>query len=209
MFSSIAKKFVMALSGTFLSLFIVVHAIGNSTVFFGKDVFLSYAKHLHSLGALIPVFEVVLLTIFIVHILLAVLTYFENLNARPERYLVSKTSGGRTLGSRTMPYTGLVLLVFIFIHLKGFHFIDRTVLISDIVRNNLRMPTLALFYILALVALTLHISHGFWSIFQTLGLNHPKYNALIQQGALSIILIIGTLFILIPVTVLLCDQFLK
>jgi succinate dehydrogenase / fumarate reductase cytochrome b subunit len=201
MLTSIIKKTVMALTGVFLSLFIVVHVFGNSTILFGKDAFLSYAAKLHSLGVFISLFEVMLLSMFVIHVLLALQTYCENLYARPERYCVKKTSGGRTPGSRTMPYTGLFILIFLVFHLNDFHFRDETVLISDIVGHTLQRPMKVIFYVCALVALTLHISHGFWSIFQTLGLNHPKYNRFIRKTTILVSLVIGVLFISIPLAV--------
>ncbi|GAH14547.1 unnamed protein product, partial [marine sediment metagenome] len=107
-----------------------------------------------------------LLTLFLIHILTGVILYFENLGARPSRYSVDTSEGGRSWGSRTMPYTGAIILVFIIVHLMNFHFTDKSVLIADLVRELLSRPGLAFFYIFSLVALALHLSHGFWSLFQ-------------------------------------------
>jgi succinate dehydrogenase / fumarate reductase cytochrome b subunit len=209
MFSSITKKTVMALSGAALSAFIIVHTIGNATSFFGKEAFLSYAEHLHSLGVLIYLFEISILTIFLLHLFFGVTLFLENLRARPNSYHVKKNDGGRTLGSRSMPYTGVVVFIFVLIHLKGFHFAEQSIPITEILRQNLQNPAMAFFYIIALLALTLHVSHGFWSLFQSLGINHPKYNVFIQRSALTLSIITGTVFILIPLSVQLCDSFLQ
>ena len=207
--SSVGKKILMAFTGIMLSLFLIAHAIGNSTSFLGLDAFNSYAEHLHSLGCLINIFELGLLIIFLAHISIAVILYFQNLQARNTRYQVQKSSGGRTLGSRTMPYTGLIILVFIIVHLGDFHFIEKTTTIGELVKETLNQPIVSLFYIVAMAALILHISHGLWSLFQTLGINHPKYDCTIRTGGLSVTFILGAIFILIPILALVWTGFLS
>ena len=200
--SSVGKKSIMAASGLLLTLFICTHLLGNSISFLGREAFNSYAERLHSLGVLIYLFELGLLTLFLIHILTGVILYFENLCARPSRYSVDTSEGGRSWGSRTMPYTGVIILVFIIVHLMNFHFTDKSVLIADLVRELLSIPGLAFFYIFSLVALALHLSHGFWSLFQSIGFNHEKYNPLLLKGALVFSILMGTVFILIPVLTL-------
>ena len=205
--SSVGKKLLMAFTGILLSLFLIVHAIGNSTTFIGLDAFNSYAEHLHSLGCLISLFELGLLTIFLVHVSVAFILYFQNLQARSTRYQVQKSSGGRTPGSRTMPYTGLIILFFIIVHLGNFHFIEKTTTIGVLVKETLNQPITGFFYIFAMAALILHISHGFWSLFQTLGVNHPKYNSTIRTGGYGVTVIIGAIFVLIPLLALVWSGF--
>jgi len=206
--SSVGKKSIMAASGLLLTIFILTHLLGNSISFLGREAFNSYAERLHSLGVLIYVFELGLLTLFLIHILTGVILYFENLGARPSRYSVDTSEGGRSLGSRTMPYTGVIILVFIIVHLMNFHFTDKSVPIADLVRELLSRPGLAFFYIFSLVALALHLSHGFWSLFQSIGFNHEKYNQLLLKGALVFSILVGTVFILIPVLTLVSRSFL-
>ena len=206
--SSIGKKSIMAASGLLLTLFICTHLLGNSISFLGREAFNSYAERLHSLGALISLFELGLLTLFLIHILTGVILYFENLGARPSRYSVDTSEGGRSLGSRTMPYTGVIILVFIIVHLMNFHFTDKSVPVADLVRNLLSRPGLAFFYIFSLVALALHLSHGFWSLFQSIGFNHEKYNRFLLKGALAFSILVGFVFILIPVLALVSRSFL-
>ena len=198
----------MAASGLLLSLFILTHLLGNSVSFLGREAFNSYAERLHSLGVLIYIFELGLLTLFLIHILTGVILYFENLSARPSRYSVDTSEGGRSLGSRTMPYTGIIILVFIIVHLLNFHFTDKSVPIADLVRELLSRPGLAFFYIFSLVALALHLSHGFWSLFQSMGFNHQKYNQLLLKGALVFSILVGAVFILIPLLTLVSRSFL-
>jgi succinate dehydrogenase / fumarate reductase cytochrome b subunit len=207
--SSIGKKFFMAVTGVLLGFFLIVHAIGNSTTLISKEVFNSYAEHLHSLGYLIPVFEIGLLIIFLTHVTFAFILFFENFQARDSRYQMQKSSGGRTLGSRTMPYTGVIILIFIAIHLNNFHFIEKTTTIGELVKSTLSQPVTGLFYIAAMVALILHLSHGFWSLFQTLGINHPRYNCSIRKGGLVLTIILGAIFVLIPLLALIWKGFLS
>jgi succinate dehydrogenase / fumarate reductase cytochrome b subunit len=206
--SSVGKKSIMAASGLLLTLFICTHLLGNSISFLGREAFNSYAERLHSLGILIYLFELGLLTLFLIHILTGVILYFENLGARPSRYSVDTSEGGRSWGSRTMPYTGVIILVFIIVHLMNFHFTDKSVLIADLVRELLSKPGLAFFYIFSLVALALHLSHGFWSLFQSIGFNHEKYNQLLLKGALAFSILVGIVFTLIPVLALVSRSFL-
>jgi succinate dehydrogenase / fumarate reductase cytochrome b subunit len=107
-----------------------------------------------------------------------------------------------------MPYTGVIILVFIIVHLMNFHFTDKSVLIADLVRELLSKPGLAFFYIFSLVALALHLSHGFWSLFQSIGFNHEKYNQLLLKGALAFSILVGIVFTLIPVLALVSRSFL-
>jgi succinate dehydrogenase / fumarate reductase, cytochrome b subunit len=206
--SSIGKKMLMAASGSFLGLFIIVHLIGNSTSFLGRKVFLSYAHHLHSLGFLIPIFELTMLTVFSFHIVLALLLLLENRKARPQQYAVVNSRGGRSLGSKTMIYTGAIILVFVVVHLLNFHFISRELPIADVVRNTLRQPGYAIFYIIGVIALGLHISHGFWSLFQSFGVEHPKYTSSLDRKAVISGLVVGLVFALIPILALLVPGFL-
>jgi len=204
--SSIGKKIVMAASGAMLVLFLLAHLTGNSTLFFGRDSFNAYADNLHSLGFLLHLFEAGLLVVFLVHISFGLLLFVENLRARPIRYARTKRNGGRTWGSRTMPYTGLIVLVFLSVHINNFQAIDG-VSPSSAVHEILRQPGYAIFYGFAILALALHISHGCWSMFQTLGLNHIIYDRLLRTGALAFSIAVGTIFLLIPVLALFLDGF--
>ncbi|MDF1577126.1 MAG: succinate dehydrogenase cytochrome b subunit [Desulfurivibrionaceae bacterium] len=206
--SSIGRKSVMAGSGLLLAIFLFAHLAGNAMAFFGRATFDAYAARLHATGPLIPVFETALALVVLIHIYFGLGLFFENLAARPSRYEVVANSGGQTFASMTMPYTGLLILVFIFHHLAGFYLADSST-VSDLVRQNLSRPVTAAYYIFSLLALTLHTSHGFWSMTQTLGLSHPKYDLLIERLALAASIVIGTVFILIPVLVLFRPGFLS
>ncbi|MFW8602345.1 succinate dehydrogenase [Desulfobacterota bacterium M19] len=205
--SSIGRKTLMAVSGAFLGFFLFLHLLGNSAAFWGAKAFISYAIGLHSLPVLVLLFEIVLLSFFSIHIVLALISYYENLRARPERYSCRKNAGGRTWGSRTMPYTGLLILLFILFHLLSFWGI-KPMGIAAQVRHNLSRPLTAFYYLISLTALALHVSHGFWSLWQSLGLG-LRHTDLLRKSSLTVSIIGGLLFSLIPLLCLLSPNFLR
>ena len=120
--------------------------------------------------------------------------------ARPTRYKTNKRAGGRTLGSATMPYTGILLLLFVIMHLINFHFADKTdTTIFAIVSRAFENPIYVLIYTAAMVVAGIHVSHGFWSAFQTLGANHPKYMPFIQTLSLVFAVIVTIGFGALPI----------
>ena len=200
--TSIGKKLLMAITGLSFVGFLCVHLAGNLTLYAGGDTFNAYAEHLHSLGLLVTVFEWALLTLGLTHVITGAVLFYQNLTARPRRYAVNATAGGRTWASATMPYTGLFILAFLVLHLPNFHFVDKTdTTIYAVVAAAFRSPAYVLFYVLAMVVAAVHVSHGFWSAFQTLGANHPKYMPLIMGSAVALAVIIGAGFGFMPIFV--------
>lgn len=198
--SSIGKKLLMAVTGLSFCGFLTTHLLGNLTVYGGPDAFNEYVEKLHSLGELITIAEWVLLLFFITHVLTGLILFVGNLNARPVGYAVKKNGGGRTIGSRTMPYTGVLLLMFIIYHLMGFHFVDhagRTVF--EIVSEAFTNPVNVAIYIAAVVIAAIHVSHGLWSGFHTIGAAHPKYTPLFKGLALVFAVVVGVGFGFLPV----------
>ncbi len=205
--SSIGKKYIMAASGVCLSFFLLAHLIGNSVSFWGKEAYNSYASHLHSLGFIIYILEILLLLLFLIHIVTGITLFIENLSARPTRYAIQTKE--RNWSASTMPYSGILILLFLLVHLLNFHFITKTVSTAELVKTTLSNPLIASFYLLSLSGLTLHASHGFWSLFQSLGINHPKYNIFLQRGGRAMAVLIGMTFILIPLLIVTTDSFLQ
>lgn len=198
--SSIGKKLMMAVTGLGFVGFLTVHLIGNLTLYGGQDLFTSYVNHLHALGPLITVAELGLLAFAIIHIVIGSLLFYQNLMARPVRYKVNKDAGGRTIGSITQPYTGYIILVFVIFHLINFHFAEHTnETLFRLVFTTLTSPLYMITYVLAMIAVALHVSHGFWSLFQTLGANHPKYMPIIQKLGIAVSVVFGVGFGLIPI----------
>ena len=198
--SSIGKKLMMAVTGLGFVGFLMVHLIGNLTIYGGQGLFTSYVEHLHALGPLITVAELGLLAFAIIHIVIGTLLFYENLMARPVRYEVNKIAGGRTIGSITQPYTGFIILAFVIFHLINFHFAEHTnETLFRLVFTKLKSPLYMITYVVAMIAVALHVSHGFWSLFQTLGANHPKYMPIIQKFGIAVSVVFGVGFGLIPI----------
>jgi succinate dehydrogenase / fumarate reductase cytochrome b subunit len=198
--TSIGKKLLMALTGLGFMGFLAGHLAGNLTIYGGKDAFNSYAAHLHSLQPLVTAAEWGLLLFAIIHVSTGLLLFYQNFKARPVRYTVKRNGGGRTVGSGTMPYTGILMLAFVIIHLFNFHFVDKTgTTIYEVVSGAFSNPGYVLFYLVMMGVVAIHVSHGFWSAFQTLGANHPKYMPLIQVCGIAFSIIVGLGFGFIPI----------
>ena len=198
--SSLGKKIMMSITGLCFCGFLAGHLGGNLTIYGGKAMFNSYAEHLHALGVLVTFAEWGLLTFALIHVLTGLTLFYQNYKARPVRYRVDKRAGGRTLGSATMPYTGILLLAFILFHLANFHFVDKTdTTIYAIVSEAFSNPIYVALYIAAMIVAAIHVSHGFWSAFQTLGANHPKYMPAIRTLSLVFALIVGIGFGALPI----------
>lgn len=187
--ASIGQKQIMAVTGLLLCGFLVTHMLGNFTLFIGPDAFNKYSHALIS-NPLIYLAEVALAAIFLSHIAMAFRVMIGNKQARPIAYHTYKKSGrGGTFSSATMAYSGLIALVFLVFHIIGLKYgTVYTTTIGGVEMRDIYKTTIEYFqdplhiagYIVAMVALGFHTSHGFWSAFQTLGLNHPRYMPKIQ-----------------------------
>lgn len=205
--TSIGKKLLMAVTGFGFCWFLVLHLAGNLTIYAGKDSFNAYAGHLHSFGPLVTLFEWILLTLAIVHVLTGAILFYQNFTSRPVRYAVDKRSGGRSLGSATMPYTGVIILAFVIFHLFDFHFVDKSnTTIFQIVSNAFADPRYVGIYTAAMMVVAIHVSHGFWSLFQTIGAHHPKYMPMIRGAGMVFSLIVAVGFGFIPIYIALIAQ---
>lgn len=198
--SSIGKKLMMAITGLGFIGFLTVHLLGNLTIYGGGEAFNAYAQRLHSLGMLVTVFNIGLFVFALVHISTGLILFFQNLKARPVRYAMDKPAGGRTWSSKTMPYSGLIILAFVILHLTNFTFIDKTeTSIFEIVSSAFANPLNIVIYILAVIVVAVHVRHGFWSAFQTIGANHPRYMPAIMILSVLFALLVGFGFGLLPV----------
>lgn len=197
--SSIGKKFMMALTGSFLLIFLIVHLIGNITLFFGAEAFNGYVKALDAIKPLIRVIEIVLLAAFILHIFNGVRLWFENKRARgTERYKINGSPENTDVFSRTMFLTGSIIFIFLVLHLGTFFWrfnvhdpdgLANTHEYFNIVINFFQIWWYAILYIIAVLLLGFHLNHGFQSAFQTFGWNHKKYFPLVKK--------IGTVYAII------------
>ncbi|MFA6317735.1 MAG: succinate dehydrogenase cytochrome b subunit [Elusimicrobiota bacterium] len=198
--SSIGRKLVVAAMGLLLCGFLAGHLAGNLLLFVGKDAFNAYAHHLETFPLLLPI-ELALAAIILVHAAVTLYLQISSLGARPERYAVKASRGGRTWGSRTMVYTAVLILVFLVVHVATFKYGTRPSP-EDLYGHVLSYLVdwrWAGFYALVMGAIGLHLSHGFWSAFQTFGVDHPKYTPLIKAGGIAFGAAAALAFAAIPV----------
>lgn len=199
--SSIGKKMMVALAGLLLCGFLLMHLAGNLFLFVGDKAFNHYAEMLEK-NPLLPVAEIGLVVLFLIHIALSVRARMANAAARPIGYEAVADKGGRTPGSRTMAVSGSLLLLFIIVHIKTFRFAPeelRETNIYKVVTDWFHNPLYAGFYVLALIGLGLHLSHGFQSAFQTLGINHPRYTPTIRKVGLAFAVLVALGFMSMPI----------
>lgn len=205
--SVIGKKILMAVTGILLVGFLLSHMASNVLVFKDPAALDAYAEWLRSFGPLLWVARLGLLGLAVVHVAMAVQLTALSRRARPVGYeqLEHRSS---TLGARTMRVGGFVLLFFIIFHIL--HFTTGTVhpdFVPGRVGENLILgfqlqPAVAGFYIVAMLALGLHLSHGIWSFFQTLGLNHPRWQSARTALAWGLAILIAGGLLVIPIGVL-------
>lgn len=183
--SSIGRKQLIAVSGLLLCGFLVAHLAGNILLLVGSDAFNIYAYKLHQLGPLLYLAEAGLVVLFGGHLALAMKLTWENKVARGQKYYVKNRTGrGETIMSATMPYTGIILLIFLVLHIIQFKYgpyysteIDG-VIMRDLYKTVIEYfasPLNTAWYVVAMFAAAVHTSHGFASSFQSFGWNHPKW----------------------------------
>lgn len=198
--SSVGRKHLVAITGLLLCGFLVGHLSGNLLLMVSSDAFNVYAHKLTSLGALLYVIEAGLSLVFLVHMYLAVRLNLENAKARGKYQMKRRTGRGTTIMSATMPYTGLVLLVFLILHLMNLKFgtyyttVVGGVEMRDIYKTTMEYfanPVSVAWYVVAMACAALHTAHGFASAFQSLGLNHPKYYSKIKIISYLYAVVIG------------------
>lgn len=213
--SSIGKKFIVAVTGVILILFIVGHLLGNLQIFLGPDWINSYAEHLRDLGPLLWVIRVLLLVTVMLHIYYTIRLAIDNRRARPVRY-AQKDHVKATFASRSMTLSGLLVLAFILYHLAHF-----TVRVTDprflllkadplnrydvysMMVYGFQNVIVSAFYVLAMFLLTLHLTHGASSFFQSLGLNDKKLTPRLAWGGRIFAWLIFIGYCSIPVAVVL------
>lgn len=204
--TSVGRKVLTAVTGFWAFFFVTVHMLGNLQIFLGPDKLNRYAEFLHSLGGLLWVFRAVTVAAVLIHIITATMVTLQSWAARPVRYRVQRFRD-TSYAARTMWLGGPLIALFVCFHLM--HLTLGTVHpdFSDNVYNNVvfgfKVPWVSAIYIATMAILGLHLSHGLWSMFQSLGLSHPKWNFWRKVFAVSFGLFIAAGNISIPVAVLL------
>ena len=208
--SSLGLKIVMALTGVILFGFVIGHMIGNLQVYLGPEAFNAYAASLRALGhgTLLWIARAGLLVAVLLHIWSAWRLTLINNAARAVGYREVERRES-SYASRTMRWSGVIVLLFIVYHLMhftlGVHAVHPQFVHGDAYHNfvtGFQNPLVSGFYVLAMLALGLHLYHGAWSFMQTLGLSHPRYDHLRYAFAGLVTLLILAGNISFPVAVL-------
>ena len=182
--STIGRKQLVGITGLALSGFLLSHVLGNFLIFLGPEVYNKYSYALVS-NPLLYLAEVGLLLIFLGHLFLATIVNFKNRNARPVKYAMAATGDKETSNvTKSMWYQGIIIAVFLVLHILtfklgtfyevtygGVQMRDLHKLIVEVFRD----PVYVVGYIMCLLVLGMHLSHGLQSSIRTLGFNHPKY----------------------------------
>jgi succinate dehydrogenase / fumarate reductase cytochrome b subunit len=204
--SMVGRKALVAVTGAMLFAYLAAHLVGNLQILAGPERINAYARLLHSQPALLWVARLVLLAAVGLHGVATVQLWFENRAARPIRYQKPDTLQA-TLASRTMIVSGPLIGIFVVYHVL--HFTTGTVhpgFIDLNAYNNVVVgflnPAASGFYILIMALIGLHLYHGLWSMFQSLGLSHPRYTPWIKRGAAAGAVLIAGGNIFIPLAVL-------
>jgi succinate dehydrogenase / fumarate reductase, cytochrome b subunit len=203
--STVAEKLLIALTGLALFLYLVVHLIGNSLLFLGPRTFNGYAHALISNPLIIPV-ELGLAAIFVLHVWKTVAMWWRNRGARPEPYYQKKWAGApsrKSIASTTMIYTGALTAIFVVLHVRVFKYGPAAEVAGQrdlygLVVGFFGDPVHVALYEICLVLLGLHLWHGFWSAFESLGGDEPRFTpTLLLVGKVLAVVIAGG-FVFIP-----------
>jgi len=217
--SSVGKKLLTGLTGILLMGFIVAHLSGNLLLLAGQDAFNAYAHSLESLGVLLYVAEAGLAGIFLLHALSALNVWIDNRRGRNTANAITQGKGGQslmTVSSRSMVVTGVVLLAFTVIHVAHFKLgpgVDRgyiATLHGEQVRDLYRLvieefkdPVIVSAYMAVMVLLGLHLRHGFWSAFHSIGLLNRRIRPLAFAAGFFFALAIAVGFLILPLYIFL------
>lgn len=193
--SSVGKKAVMGVTGLILVVYLITHVLANLLVFSGPERINRYAQLLHSSAAALWGARVVLLAAVVLHIVAATQLALRSRAARPQPYAGGRDPQVSTLAARTIRWGGAVILVFLVYHIL--HFTTGTAH-PDFVELNphhnvttgFRSPLVAAVYLLAMVAMGLHLYHGVWSSGRSLGLSQPSPQPLQRRIALGLAVLV-------------------
>ena len=217
--SQVGRKIATGITGIGLVLFIIVHLIGNLTYFAGADAINTYSYTLHQMGPLLWVVRLGLLAFFLYHAWLGLSIWLERRRARPEGYKVHASRGEpsrQNWSSRSMIITGVLLLLFVITHLNTFAFHDfSTAVVNGVEMHDVHerltevfsQPGYTVYYVIIMVLLGMHLRHGVWSAFQSLGWMSRRTNPIIYSIAFVLALIIAIGFIGLPISIYIGQNF--
>lgn len=204
--SSVGTKLIIGITGLALFIYLIIHIVGNLIVFAGPAAFNRYAFVMEYGNPLLPVIEIGLLLVFLIHIYKAVTMYLSNQQARPVSYVKKERAGKpsrKTFASTTMIFSGLWLILFLIIHVKAFRFSPETPWPAggrDLYKQEMDVfvnPFMVGFYVVSMLVIGSHLWHGIASSFQSLGADHPKWTPRILVGGRVVAFVIAGAFIVI------------
>lgn len=208
--SSVGKKIMTGVTGIALSGFVISHLIGNLLLFVGSDAFNQYTYKLMQMGTILYVLEGGLVVAFLIHAFTGMQIAINKRRARPQSYVKTGNAGGvsrKSIASLSMIYTGVLLFVFVVLHLKTFKFgpYYETVVGGVVMRDLYRLvmevfrdPVYVMSYTAIMILLGVHLRHGFWSAFQSLGVNHPRYSPIIYGVGILVAVVVSVGFVVMP-----------
>jgi succinate dehydrogenase / fumarate reductase cytochrome b subunit len=204
--STVGKKVLMAVTGIILFAYVVAHMLGNLQIYIGEERINAYAELLHGSGALLWAARLVLLFCVGVHIVAAVQLWLRNRASRPVRYRVFRPPEV-DYAARTMVWSGPIIAAFVVYHILHFttgqvHPDYQPIKPFHNVIVGFSQPGAAIFYIVANILLAVHLYHGVWSFFQTMGWDHPRYGPWRRWLAIAVAAVIGAANVSIPLAVL-------
>lgn len=207
--SSLGKKVLMSLTGLFLITFLIIHCAINAMIFFNDGgVTFTHWGHFMGTNPIIRTLEIGLVIGFLLHIIDGFVLWAQNRKARPEKYKKVRHPHKSKWYSRSMGLLGTLILIFLVIHTAHFWIPNRTnqfiegeeLPLYQMMLEIFKEPIVVIVYVLGCFSLFWHLLHGFRSAFQTLGLNHVKYNGVINFVGTAFAIIVPIIFALMPIS---------
>lgn len=211
---SIIKKQIIALTGFLLIGFVAAHLLGNVLMFFGPNAYNSYAKKLMSLGPILYLMEAGLVVIFLIHVGFTITLVLENRKARPIGYKKTSSTKKRSIATRIMPYTGTLIFAFVILHLLDFKFNNHYGIVAGKLQEGIYArvyesftdPLHSFLYIIAICAVSFHLTHAIQSMFQTFGLSSTKSHPYLVKISITIGVLIALIFGSLPIFVMVKEK---
>lgn len=211
--SQVGRKILTGITGIGLILFIIGHLLGNLTIFGEGEAFNEYTYTLESLGWLLYLIEAILVIGFGLHAWLGISIWWRRRKARPDNYEEYRSKGGpshQTWAARSMIFSGIVLLIFLVLHLNTFKFGDTETIeltamgveeardLKALVVEKFQQPLYAFGYTFVMILLGFHLGHGFWSAFTSLTMKHNRASSIVYTIGIIFAILMALGFIFIP-----------
>lgn len=208
--SQVGRKILTAVTGIGLILFLIGHVLGNLTIFGSGEAFNEYTYALENLGWLLYLLEAIIAIGFLLHAYIGISIWWKRRKARPQGYDKFRSKGEPshiTWSSQTMIYTGIILFVFLIIHLDTFKFGETATIMLNgneardlkaLVVEKFQSPLYAFGYTIVMILLGFHLGHGFWSAFTSLTMKHNRFSGIIYAVGITFAVLLAVGFIFIP-----------